>query len=64
MGRWLERSYLFAFPAIEVLATIVLAASVRRHRHEVPFYIVSVIFAAAFGTLAISFWSSIAAIPS
>jgi cytochrome d ubiquinol oxidase subunit II len=56
MDRWLERPYLLAFPAIGAVAAIVLAASVRRHRDAVPFRMVALIFAAAFGTLAISFW--------
>jgi cytochrome bd ubiquinol oxidase subunit II len=54
--RWLERPYLFVFPAIGVVAAIVLAASVRYRRDGPPFYMVALIFAAAFGTLAISFW--------
>jgi cytochrome bd ubiquinol oxidase subunit II len=56
IGRWLERPYLFVFPAIGVLAAIGLAASVRQRRDGPPFYMVSLIFVAAFGTLAISFW--------
>jgi cytochrome d ubiquinol oxidase subunit II len=56
MGRWLERPYLLVFPAIGVAATVVLAASVRRHQDGAPFLMVALIFAAAFGTLAISFW--------
>jgi cytochrome d ubiquinol oxidase subunit II len=54
--RWVKRPYLFIFPAIGVIAALVAAASVRRRRDGVPFYMVSLIFAAAFGTLAISFW--------
>jgi cytochrome bd ubiquinol oxidase subunit II len=54
--RWLERPYLFAFPAIGALAAVLLAASVRFRRDEPPFYMAALIFAAAFGTLAISFW--------
>ncbi|HTT80210.1 MAG TPA: cytochrome d ubiquinol oxidase subunit II [Stellaceae bacterium] len=54
--RWLERPYLFAFPAIGVIAALVAAESVRRRRDRVPFTMVALIFAAAFGTLAISFW--------
>jgi cytochrome bd ubiquinol oxidase subunit II len=54
--RWLERPYLFVFPAIGVIAALVAAESVRRRRDGVPFYMVLLIFAAAFGTLAISFW--------
>jgi len=54
--RWLERPYLLVFPAIGVVAALVAAASVRHRRDGVPFYMVALIFAAAFGTLAISFW--------
>jgi cytochrome bd ubiquinol oxidase subunit II len=56
ISRWLERPYLFVFPAIGVVAAIVLAASVRQRRDGPPFYMVALIFVAAFGTLAISFW--------
>jgi cytochrome d ubiquinol oxidase subunit II len=56
MGRWLERPYLFVFPAIGMVAAAVLAASVRNRRDGPPFQMVSLIFAAAFGTLAVSFW--------
>jgi cytochrome d ubiquinol oxidase subunit II len=54
--RWLERPYLFIFPAIGAVAALVAAESVRRRRDGAPFYMVALIFAAAFGTLAISFW--------
>lgn len=56
IGRWLERPYLFVFPAIGMVAAIVLAVSVRLRRDELPFHMVALMFAAAFGTLAISFW--------
>jgi cytochrome bd ubiquinol oxidase subunit II len=56
ISRWLERPYLFVFPAIGAVAAIVLALSVRTRRDGLPFYMVSLIFIAAFGTLAISFW--------
>jgi len=56
MGRWLERPYLFALPAIGVAAALVLARSVRYRIDSVPFPMVALLFAAAFGTLAISFW--------
>jgi cytochrome bd ubiquinol oxidase subunit II len=56
MSRWLERPYLFIFPAIGIVAAIALAASVRQRRDGPPYYMVVLIFAAAFGTLAISFW--------
>ena len=54
--RWLERPYLFVFPGIGAVAAVVAAASVRHGRDAVPFYMVALIFVAAFGTLAISFW--------
>jgi cytochrome d ubiquinol oxidase subunit II len=56
ISRWLERPYLFVFPAIGAVAAIILALSVRTRRDGLPFYMVSLIFIAAFGTLAISFW--------
>ncbi|MDT7815115.1 MAG: cytochrome bd ubiquinol oxidase subunit [Acidobacteriaceae bacterium] len=56
MTRWLDRPYLFAFPVIGAAAAITLAVSVHRRRGGPPFYMVALIFAAAFGTLAISFW--------
>jgi cytochrome bd ubiquinol oxidase subunit II len=56
ISRWLERPYLFVFPAIGIVAAIVLAVSVRSRRDAPPFYMVALIFVAAFGTLAISFW--------
>jgi cytochrome d ubiquinol oxidase subunit II len=56
LDRWLERPYLFVFPAIGVVAAIVLAASVQRRRDGPPFFMVATIFVAAFATLAISFW--------
>jgi cytochrome bd ubiquinol oxidase subunit II len=56
ISRWLERPYLFVFPAIGIAAAIVLAVSVRSRRDGPPFYMVALIFVAAFGTLAISFW--------
>ena len=56
IDRWLERPYLFVFPAIGVIAALVAAESVRSRRDGVPFYMVALIFVAAFGTLAISFW--------
>jgi cytochrome bd ubiquinol oxidase subunit II len=56
MLRWLTRPYLLVFPAIGVAAALALAASVRRRQDDRPFTMVAVIFVAAFGTLAISFW--------
>jgi len=56
MARWVDRPYLLVFPAIGVIAALALAHTVRRRRDGVPFYMVALIFAAALGTLAISFW--------
>ncbi len=56
MDRWLERPYLFVFPAIGAIAALTMAAGVLRRKDQVPFPMAVVIFAAAFGTLAISFW--------
>jgi cytochrome d ubiquinol oxidase subunit II len=56
MDRWLERPYLLFFPAIGAVAAVILAISVRQRRDQPPFFMVVLIFAAAFGTLAISFW--------
>jgi cytochrome bd ubiquinol oxidase subunit II len=56
MGRWLERPYLFVFPLTGMAAAVMLALSVRQRRDGVPYYMVALIFTAAFGTLAISFW--------
>jgi cytochrome d ubiquinol oxidase subunit II len=56
MARWLDRPYLFVFPVVGVIAAIGLAASVRWRWDAVPYTMVAVIFTAAFGTLAISFW--------
>jgi cytochrome d ubiquinol oxidase subunit II len=56
MARWVERPYLLVFPAVGVIAALALAHSVRHRRDAAPFYMVALIFAAAFGTLAISFW--------
>jgi cytochrome bd ubiquinol oxidase subunit II len=56
LHRWIDRPYLFAFPAIGMGAAIMLALSILRHNDQWPFYMVAVIFVAAFGTLALSFW--------
>jgi cytochrome bd ubiquinol oxidase subunit II len=56
MGRWLERPYLLIFPAIGAIATHRLVRSMLRHDDFQPFRMVSLVFVAAFATLAISFW--------
>jgi cytochrome d ubiquinol oxidase subunit II len=56
LHRWIDRPYLFVFPAIGAIAAIVLALSILRQNDRWPFYTVAVIFVSAFGTLALSFW--------
>jgi cytochrome d ubiquinol oxidase subunit II len=56
LQRWIDRPYLFVFPAIGAFAAIVLALSILNHNDHWPFYMVALIFASAFGTLALSFW--------
>jgi cytochrome d ubiquinol oxidase subunit II len=56
INRWLERPYLFIFPAIATVAALILIAGVVRHRDGWPFTMTTLIFMSAFGTLAISFW--------
>ena len=56
MNRWLERPFLLVFPLIGVAAVAGLAHGVARRRDGMPFNMVALTFAAAFGTLAISFW--------
>jgi cytochrome d ubiquinol oxidase subunit II len=56
LHRWIDRPYLFVFPAIGAIAAIVLALSILSNNDRWPFYTVAVIFASAFGTLALSFW--------
>jgi cytochrome bd ubiquinol oxidase subunit II len=56
LRRWLERPYLFVFPVIAAGAAIALTVSVRRRSDGPPFYMGALVFAAAFGTLAASFW--------
>src|ERR1700735_3115127 len=56
LHRWIDRPYLFAFPAIGAVAATVLALSIVNHNDYWPFYMVALIFMSAFGTLALSFW--------
>lgn len=56
MHRWLDRPYLFVFPAIGTVAAAVLASSILHRNDRWPFAAVAVIFGMAFGTLALSFW--------
>src|ERR1700730_11170806 len=56
LHRWIDRPYLFVFPAIGAVAATVLALSIVNHNDYRPFYMVALIFLSAFGTLALSFW--------
>jgi cytochrome bd ubiquinol oxidase subunit II len=56
MDRWLDRPYLLIFPLVGIIAAIAAARSVRRRHDVVPFFMVALIFVAAFATLAFSFW--------
>jgi cytochrome d ubiquinol oxidase subunit II len=56
LHRWIDRPYLFVFPAIGAVAAIVLALSIVNHNDYRPFHMVALIFVSAFGTLALSFW--------
>jgi cytochrome d ubiquinol oxidase subunit II len=56
MHRWLERPYLLIFPLIGAFAAYGLLMSVKRRNDLAPFRFSSLIFMAAFGTLAVSFW--------
>lgn len=56
MDRWVERPYLLMFPAAGALAAIRLATGILSRSDRIPFPMVALIFAAAFCTLAISFW--------
>jgi cytochrome bd ubiquinol oxidase subunit II len=56
LRRWVDRPFLFVFPALGIVAALLAANSVRRRHDRVPFIMVMLIFAAAFATLAFSFW--------
>src|SRR5258705_7298033 len=56
LHRWIDRPYLFVFPALGAVAATVLALSILNHDDHWPFYMVALIFLSAFGTLALSFW--------
>ncbi|MEA2940319.1 MAG: cytochrome bd ubiquinol oxidase subunit [Bradyrhizobium sp.] len=56
LHRWMERPWLFLFPAVGAVAATVLALSILNQNDYWPLRMVAVIFASAFGTLALSFW--------
>jgi cytochrome d ubiquinol oxidase subunit II len=56
MTRWLERPYLLIFPLIGAISSIYLLKGAQRRDDLAPFRFSALIFMAAFGTLACSFW--------
>lgn len=57
MGRYLERPWLFVFPALGAIGSVVLFLSARKARSDAtPFVMAALIFISAFGTMAASFW--------
>jgi cytochrome d ubiquinol oxidase subunit II len=56
MHRWIERPYLAAFPVLGAVAAAGLLVGIRRRIDHLPFPMTALIFLAAFGTLAVSFW--------
>jgi cytochrome bd ubiquinol oxidase subunit II len=56
MDRWLDRPFLFLFPAVGAVASAMLIRGIKGRRDRQPFLMTVLIFLAAFGTLAASFW--------
>jgi cytochrome bd ubiquinol oxidase subunit II len=56
MSRWFERPYLLIFPLIGAISSVCLLTSAQRRNDLAPFRFSALIFLAAFGTLACSFW--------
>jgi cytochrome d ubiquinol oxidase subunit II len=56
MHRWLEEPVLSVFPVIGLVACVVLYVAARRRYSLLPFFCGMAIFAAAFATLAVSFY--------
>ena len=56
MNRWLERSYMLIFPLIGAVSAYGLLNSTKRRNDLATFRFAALIFVAAFGTLACSFW--------
>jgi cytochrome bd ubiquinol oxidase subunit II len=56
MSRWFERPYLLIFPLIGAISSLGLLKGVQRRNDLAPFRFSALIFVAAFGTLACSFW--------
>jgi cytochrome d ubiquinol oxidase subunit II len=55
MHRWIDRPWLAIFPALGLLAVIVMVRGLRRRKDSWPFMGAVIIFLAAFATLAASF---------
>jgi cytochrome bd ubiquinol oxidase subunit II len=55
MHRWIDRPWLAIFPALGLLAVIVIVRGLRRRKDSWPFAGAAMIFLAAFATLAASF---------
>jgi cytochrome d ubiquinol oxidase subunit II len=56
MHRWLEQPKLALFPVVGVVASCIFFVAIRKHYPLVPFLCGLAMFAAAFGTLAVSFY--------
>jgi cytochrome d ubiquinol oxidase subunit II len=56
MHRWLERPVLFVFPLLGAIVCGAMAFSIQHRRELIPFLCGIAIFAAAFATLAVSFY--------
>jgi cytochrome bd ubiquinol oxidase subunit II len=56
MHRWIERPWLLVFPVLGLLATVGLVHGLRNRLDRRPFWMVALMFVAAFGTMAGSFW--------
>ncbi|MEI9888882.1 MAG: cytochrome d ubiquinol oxidase subunit II [Rhizomicrobium sp.] len=56
MGRWIERPYLAVFPLLGAAAAWGLLDGVAKRRDLRPFLMGGLIFTAAFGAVAVSFW--------
>jgi cytochrome d ubiquinol oxidase subunit II len=56
MDRWIDRQYLFVFPAIGAVAAYFLIRGIADQSDTRPFRMTALIFLSAFGTLAVSFW--------
>jgi cytochrome d oxidase, subunit II (cydB) len=57
MARYNDRQWLYLFPALGAIGTVVLFYSARTKRSDTtPFLMAALIFISAFGTMAASFW--------